>query len=214
MHSTAPILYIAPGSSSRVALVALEATQIPFEVRPVSLVSGAQRQPEFLALNPKGKVPLLVTDQGLLSENIAIIGWADALHPQAGLLPPPAEAWARAQAMAWLSWSASTLHPMIYRMRMTPRIHADTATHPAIKAAALAELALQLRVAEEALADGRPWLCGAHWCMADTYLCWAYGRGVDGGLDVAAFPHLAALAGRHAALPALVRALARETPPS
>jgi glutathione S-transferase len=212
MTLTPPILYIAPGSSSRVALVALEAAQISFEARLVSLMTGAQRQPDFLALNPKGKVPLLVTAQGRLSENIAIIIWADAQFPQAGLLPPVADTWARVQAMAWLSWSASTVHPMIYRLRMTPRIHADAATHPGIRSAALEELALQLAVAEDALADGRAWLGGERWCMADTYLCWAFGRGVDCGLQAQDFPRLSALAERHAQLPAFQRAVARENP--
>lgn len=205
------ILYFAPGACSRVALVALEASGLAYEARPVALMAGQQRTPDYLALNPKGKVPLLVTPDGPLSENIAIASWLDAQAPQAGLLPEPGAAWVRAQALSWLAWSASTLHPMIYRMRMTARIHADTATHPAIKAAALAELAQQLTVAEEALADGRPWLTGERWRIADTHVCWVHGRGLDGGLDTAAFPRLAALAARHAELPAFQRAVARET---
>jgi glutathione S-transferase len=210
MNPTALILYVAPGACSRVALVALEHSGLAYEARPVALMSGQQRQPEFLALNPKGKVPLLLTPDGPLSENVAIASWLDAQAPHAGLLPPPGAVWARAQALSWLAWSASTLHPMIYRMRMTARIHPDAATHPTIKAAALAELAQQLAVAEEALADGRPWLTGADWCIADTHVCWVYGRGLDGGLDAAAFPQLAALAARHAQRPAFQRALARE----
>ena len=177
------VLYFAPGACSRVALVALEETGVAYEAKPVALTAGQQRQPEYLTLNPKGKVPLLVTPEGRLSENVAIVAWLDALHPQAGLLPPASEPWARAQAISWLSWSASALHPMVYRMRMTPRIHPDAATHPVIKTTALAEAAQQLAVAEEALADGRAWLGGAQWRMADTHVCWAFGRSVDSGLD-------------------------------
>lgn len=210
MSTTPLILYFAPGACSRVALVGLETTGLAYEARPVALMAGQQRQPEYLALNPKGKVPLLVTPDGPLSENIAIASWLDAQAPQAGLLPPAEAAWPRAQALGWLAWSASTLHPMIYRMRMTPRIHPDAATHPAIKAAALAELAQQLAVAEQALADGRPWLTGDRWRLGDTHVCWVFGRGLDGGLDAAAFPRLAALAARHAELPAFQRAVARE----
>lgn len=204
------ILYFAPGACSRVALTALEQCGVDFEARPLVLASGQQRAPDYLALNPKGKVPLLVTPEGRLSENVAICSWLDSQHPDAGLLPPPVHAWRRAQALGWLAWSVSTLHPMIYRMRMTPRIHPDAGTHAAIKAAALGELAQQLQVAEDALADGRHWLMGDAWCLADTHLCWVYGRATEGGLEVAKFPHLAALAARNAQRPAFKRALERE----
>lgn len=204
------VLYFAPGACSRVALVALEACGLIYEARPVALMAGQQRQPDYLALNPKGKVPLLVTEHGGLSENVALAAWLDARHPEAGLLPPVSDPWARAQAVSWLAWSASTLHAMLYRARMTPRIHPDPATHAVIRDASLAEMAQQLAVAEEALGDGRSWITGATWRLADTHLAWVFGRAVMSGLDAKAFPKLAAMAARHEALPAFQRALARE----
>ena len=210
MISPPLILYVSPGACSRVALTGLEESGLPYEARAVALMTGQQRQPEYLALNPKGKVPLLVTPDGPLSENVAIASWLDAQAPQAGLLPPAGAVWARTQALSWLVWSVSTLHPMIYRMRMTPRIHPDASTHAAIKAAALAELTQQLAVAEDALADGRPWLTGEAGRIGDAHVCWVFGRGIDGGLDATAFPRLAGLAACHAERPAFQRALAQE----
>ena len=203
-------LYHSPGACSRVSLVALETCGLDYEAHAVALQAGQQKQPAYLALNPKGKVPLLATPEGTLSENVAILGWLDARHPQAGLLPDAAQPWARAQAMSWLAWSASTLHPLVYRARMMPRIHPDAATHAGIRDAALAEMAAQFTVAEQALADGRPWLMGEAWCIADTHVCWALGRGLMAGLDGTAFPRLAALAERQAGQPAFQRALQRE----
>lgn len=210
MTPSPPVLYFAPGACSRVALTGLEESGLPYEARSVALMTGEQRQPGYLALNPKGKVPLLVTPDGPLSENMAIAHWIDSQAPGAGLLPPAEQVWARTQALSWLAWSVSTLHPMIYRIRMTQRIHPDVSTHAAIKAAGLAELAQQLSAAEDALADGRPWITGEAWRIADTHLCWVLGRCLDGGLDPGSFPRLANLAARHAQRPAFQRALAQE----
>lgn len=211
LTDTSMALYFAPGACSRVVLVALEEAGARYKARPLSLADGQQRSADYLALNPKGKVPLLATAGGVLSESLAILAWLDACFVQAGLLPPASDAWGRAQAMSWLAWSVGTLHPLVYRARMPARIHPDAATHAALRGTALAEMAQQLPVAEEVLADGRSWLMGEAWCVADTHLCWAFGRGVDSGLDATQFPHLAALVERHSRRPAFQRALARET---
>jgi glutathione S-transferase len=80
-------LYFSPGACSRVTLVALEEAGLSYEACPLALQQGAQRSAQYLALNPKGKVPLLVTPQGPLSENLAILSWLDAVVPAAQLLP-------------------------------------------------------------------------------------------------------------------------------
>ena len=139
-------LFAAPGSCSRVALTALAAAGLPCTLAWVDLAGGQQRQPVYLALNPKGKVPLLDTPEGTLSDNLAIATWVDAQAPAAGVLP--AAGFARAEAMGWLGWAAGTLHPLVYRLRMSARIHPDAATHEAIRAAARAELQAALGAAE------------------------------------------------------------------
>lgn len=201
-------LWFSPGACSRVSLIALEACGADYELRHVPLAQGANKEAAYLALNPKGKVPLLETSLGLLSENVAIVSWLDSRHPQAGLLPPH-NPWQRVQALSLMSWCASTLHPMIYRVRMTARIHDDAATHGQIKALALAELAAQMQVAEQRLEAG-PWLMGEAWSMADPYLFWVWSRGTESGLDKTRYPRVAAHAERLAARPEVQRALARE----
>lgn len=83
MTPSPPVLYFAPGACSRVALTGLEESGLPYEARSVALMTGEQRQPGYLALNPKGKVPLLVTPDGPLSENMAIAHWIDSQAPGA-----------------------------------------------------------------------------------------------------------------------------------
>lgn len=201
-------LWAAPGACSRISLVALLRCGVPFQLHGLALARGEQMQPAYRGLNPKGKVPLLQTAQGLLTETIAIVSWLDGQHPQADLLP--SEPWPRAQALSWLAFANAGLHPLIYRARMPQRIHADAATHPGIRAAALAELTAQLQVAEDALADGRDWLMGTHWCIADEALGWVWARGLLSGLEPAGFPRIAALIARLEATPAHAQALQAE----
>lgn len=90
-------LYSYPGTCALVSQIALEMTGAEFTVEYLDLLKGEQRTPEYLAINPRGKVPSLVTEQGPLTENLAIITYLDRLYPAAGLLPTP-DSWQRATA--------------------------------------------------------------------------------------------------------------------
>jgi glutathione S-transferase len=101
--------YFAPGSSSMAVHIALHEIGIPFESRPLSFKNDL-RAPAFLDLNPEGKVPVLLVDGRALTEVAAILYYLAKRFPEAELLPredPEAEA----QALSWMSFIASTLHP-------------------------------------------------------------------------------------------------------
>ena len=102
-------LYFAPGSSSMAVHIALHEIGIPFESRPMSFKTG-MRAPEFLALNPEGKVPVLLIDGRPLTEVAAILFYLAKRFPDAELLPHD-DLEAEAQALSWMSFIASTLHP-------------------------------------------------------------------------------------------------------
>jgi glutathione S-transferase len=90
--------------------IALHEIGVPFEARPMSFKNQDMRAPKFLALNPEGKVPVLVVDGRPLTEVAAILFYLAKRFPDAELLPrdsPEAEA----QALSWMSFIASTLHP-------------------------------------------------------------------------------------------------------
>ena len=102
--------YFAPGTSSFAAHIALHETGATFESRPLSFDKKEQRRPEYLAINPEGKVPTLVIDGRPLTEVAGILFYLARAYPKAGLLPtndPEAEA----QIVSWMSFIASTLHP-------------------------------------------------------------------------------------------------------
>jgi glutathione S-transferase len=102
-------LYFAPGSSSMAVHIALHEIGVPFESRPISLAKRQQHTFDYLALNPEGKVPTLLIDGRPLTEVAAILYFLARSFPQAALLPQDVEA--QAQAISWMSFIASTVHP-------------------------------------------------------------------------------------------------------
>jgi glutathione S-transferase len=104
-------LYFSNGSCSLSTHIALEESGAVFEAHRLNLREGEQKKPEYLAINPKGKVPALVVDgQTTITEVPAVLSYIADTHPQAKLLAPPGER-ARAKAQEWMAWCASTVHP-------------------------------------------------------------------------------------------------------
>lgn len=103
-------LYFAPGSSSMAPHIALHELGVAFEPRPVSFHRRETRTAEFLAINPAGKVPVLLIDGRPLTEVAAILWWLARRFPEGGLWPQGGLD-ADALALAWMSFLASTVHP-------------------------------------------------------------------------------------------------------
>src|SRR3954462_13465552 len=102
-------LYFAPGSSSMAVHIALHEIGVPFESRPLSFKNDL-RTPAFLTINPEGKVPVLMVDGRPLTEVAAILLYLAKRFPEAEMLPRD-DREAEAQAVSWMSFVASTLHP-------------------------------------------------------------------------------------------------------
>jgi glutathione S-transferase len=107
---TSLALYFGPGASSMAVHIALHEIGIPFEARPLSFGKKETRTPAFLALNPAGKVPTLLVDGTPLTEVAGCLFYLARRFPEARLLPEGDIA-AEAQAVSWMSFIASTLHP-------------------------------------------------------------------------------------------------------
>jgi glutathione S-transferase len=102
-------LYFAPGSSSMAVHIALHEIGVPFEGKPMSFKNDDMRAPDYLKLNPEGKVPTLIIDGRPLTEVAAILFYLARRFPDARLLPRD-NIEAEAQALSWMSFAASTLH--------------------------------------------------------------------------------------------------------
>jgi glutathione S-transferase len=103
-------LYFAPGSSSMAVHIALHEIGVPFEAKPMSFKKNDMGAPGYLKLNPEGKVPTLIIEGRPLTEVAAILFYLAKRFPDAGLLPRD-DIKADAQALSWMSFAASTLHP-------------------------------------------------------------------------------------------------------
>ena len=103
-------LYFSPGSSSMAVHIALHEIGIDFERRLVSLAKREQFAPQYLAINPEAKVPTLMIDGRPLTEVAAILYYLAKRYPEKGLWPE-GDLETEAQAISWMSFIASTIHP-------------------------------------------------------------------------------------------------------
>src|ERR1700724_4668754 len=104
------VLYLSPGSSSMATHIALHEIGVDFESRWVSFAKREQYAPEYLAVNPEGKVPTLLVDGQPLTEVAATLYYLAKRFPEAGLFPA-GDLDAEAQIISWMSFIASTVHP-------------------------------------------------------------------------------------------------------
>jgi glutathione S-transferase len=203
-------LFYSPGACSLAPHIVLEEIGGPHELERVGLREGAQRAPAYLAINPKGRVPALVTDRGVLTENPAILAYLAQSFPQAELAPLD-DAFAFAKMQGFNGFLSSTVH-VAFAHAFRPERYADgDAAAQAMQAKAPAALADAFALIEETLADDRPYVLGERYSVADPYLLvfsrWLDGRGLG---SLAGFPKTAAHLARVSQRPAAVRALARE----
>ena len=200
-------LFYAPGACSLAAHIVLEEIGRPFEAVRLDLAAGDQRKSDYLALNPKGRVPLLSTEAGALTESVAILSYLADSAPEQRLLP--ADPWARAQALSLLVWQSGTVHGTGFASIFRPaRFSDDEAAFPALKAKGLSEVNAHLATMNTRLA--RRDFAFDHFTIADPYFLILRRWAIRVGIDVAGHTALAAHAERLAARPAVQRALARE----
>lgn len=160
-------LYYAPGSCALASHIALEEAGADYELELVRLGEQQQRTPEFLALNPKGRVPALATDRGVLTENPAILAYVAQVWPEAKLMP--ADPYAAAQVHAFNAFLCATVHPTFAHKFRPYRYADDPQSHAAMAAKVPSVLDEHFGLVEEVLSDGREWVHGDY-STSDGYL--------------------------------------------
>jgi glutathione S-transferase len=128
-------LYYSPGTASMVVHLALLEIGAPYELHLVDFEANAQRAPEYLKLNPQGRVPTLIVDGRPVSESAALLMVLAERHPDAGLAPAVGSA-QRAAWFQWIVYMANTLMPT-YRLWFYPPDAAGMQEHPANVRAAI-----------------------------------------------------------------------------
>ena len=201
-------LFFAPGACSFVPHAMLELAEVAFEPQMVKLHKGEQRSPEYLALNPRGQVPVLVDGDEVITQIVAILLYLDEKLPMAGILPPAGLE--RARALQVLAWMNNTVHPTFTHVFMPQKFTDDDAAQKAIRdfgAARYRELLAEI----EALAEkAAPWMVGVRPGALDAYALTLLRWGGYAGINPQDFPATWALVQRFAELPGVARAIERE----
>lgn len=199
-------LYLFPGGCSRVTACALEVAGATYEAVMVDLMKGEHLQAEYRRINPHGKIPALLVDGKLLTENGAILLWLHDRYPAAGLLPDTSEDWQRAQVTSDLFWLSSVWHPYVRANKMPVRwTTGDIAPVRERGVELLTPCVLEL----EARLAGSQWWYG-QWSIIDVYFYWAYTTAEEGHFDLSPYPGIARHRAAVEAMPAFQRALAQE----
>jgi glutathione S-transferase len=180
-------LYYAPMTCALVPYVTLTEAGAPFDVHHLNTRTNQQRSREFLAINPKHKVPVLAIDGEPLTENVAIQIWIARQFPYAGLLPsrPRAEI----EAISLMAWFSSTIHPHL-TPNARPEDYCDLpGSEESVKRVANRMLFEDFAIAERLLA-GREWFFD-HFTAVDAYFFWCFRRALSFKLDLSSFENCA-----------------------
>jgi glutathione S-transferase len=176
-------LYYSPNACSLVPYITLTEAGAAFDVRPLNFRKRQHFSPEYLKLNPRHKVPVLVVDGRPLTENVAIQLWIARTFPAAKLLP--ADPWVEAQAVSVLSWVASGMHPLLAKINNPAKTCDMPGAEASVRETARKELFENYAIADAMLA-GREWFFD-HFTAADAHFFWAFRRGTQFELDLSAF---------------------------
>ena len=174
-------LYYAPGTCALASHIALEEAGAAYTTERLDFKSNQQNSPEYLAVNPKGRVPALVTDRGVLTETPAMLAFIAQSFPQAKLAPFD-DAYAFAQAQSFNSYLCSTVHiNHAHRMR-GPRWATEESSFADMKRKVPQTMAACFALIERDMLRG-PWVMGEQYTICDPYLytiaSWLEGDGVD-----------------------------------
>lgn len=174
-------LYYAANTCALATHIALEEAGAEFDTVRIDFAANGQRDPEYLRVNPKGRVPALVTDSGVLTETPALLLFVAQSFPGANLAPLD-DAFALARMQAFNSYLCSTVH-VAHAHRMRGYRWADDQ-------AAIAEMQRKVPQSVGACFDlveremfAGPWVFGDQYSICDPYLFtlaqWLEGDGVD-----------------------------------
>jgi glutathione S-transferase len=172
-------LFYAPGSAALAAHITLEEVGAEYAAIKVDLVAGEQKKPEYLAINPKGRVPALVTERGVLTETPAILGYIAQIFPQAHLIP--SDPFEVAQVQAFNAYICATVHVAHAHGRRGYRWANEQASLDDMLNKLPETVGEAFDLIERDLLKG-PWVMGEQYTICDPYLfmaaLWRKGDGV------------------------------------
>lgn len=201
-------LYYTPGSCALASHIALREAGADFELRSVDFATAEQRTSAYKQVNPKGRVPALATDLGVISETPAILTYIAQTHPMAKLAPDDAYTFARMQSFA--SYLCATVHVAHAHSRRAERWADDAVAIAEMKRKAPEVMSQCFTLIEENLFEG-PWVLGEAFSVADPYLYTLTSWLPYHQIEVAQFPNINDHYQRMRKRPAVIAAHAAES---
>ena len=199
-------LFYATGTCALASHIALEEAGAQYETVKLNFSQGEQRKPEYLKVNPKGRVPALVTDKGALTETPAILVYIAQSYPAARLAPLD-DPFALAQAQAFNSYLCSTVHVAHAHRVRGSRWADDPGAIEAMKLKVAQNMTDCFELIEREMFAG-PWVMGAAYSICDPYLFTLTGWLEGDGVDLASLPKMQAHRARMMERPAVSKVVA------
>lgn len=200
--------YGAPQSRALLALWTLEGLGMPYEKVRYELSKGEHKTDAYRKLNPNAKVPTVVIDGTPMFESLAILLYLGERYGVDRKLYPPLAEPAHIEAMSWATWATVTLGVDLTRVIEASSKLIPVERHNAAQAAAARADAERDLAILEARLDGRSFITGESFCMADVSLAGALAFAMrSAAVEMARFPRCTAYAGRVTARPAFARAM-------
>lgn len=198
-------LYYAPHSCALATHIVLEEAGAPYEAVRLDFKTNEQRMPAYLAVNPKGRVPALATEDGILTETPAILAFLAQRFPEAALAP--VDPFRFAQVQAFNSYLCSTVHVAHAHRRRGYRWADEPTAIEEMRRKAPQNMSDCFELIEQQMFTG-PFVMGEQYTICDPYLfvitSWLEGDEVD----VAQFPKIRDHFERMSVRPAVTRAMA------
>ena len=174
-------LYFAPGTCALATHIALAEAGADYTAERIDFKTNQQQSPEYLAINPKGRVPALVTDRGVLTENPAMLAYIAQSFPKAKLAPLD-DPFAFAQVQSINSYLSSTVHVAHSHKGRGYRWAAEESSFADMKKMIPKSMGAVFALLEQKMLKG-PWMMGETYTICDPYLFtmaqWMEGDGVD-----------------------------------
>ncbi len=198
-------LFAAKGSCSLATHIALEEAGAEYSLRKIDTAGGEQKSADYLKINPKARVPALATDDGVLTENVALLQYVAQAFPKANLAPT--DAFGLAKMNAFNSYLSSTVHVNHAHKMRGGRWTDDPAVVENLKLKVPQTMTDCAALIEGEFLQG-PWVMGEQYTVADGYLFTMENWFMGDGVDMTKFPKISAHMAAMNARPAVQRVLA------
>ena len=200
-------LYFRPGACSMASHIGLEESGAQYQKKPTLLAKGEHKTEAYLKINPRAKVPALDVDGTVITENTAILTYVGKRFPEKKLLP--ADPVAEARCISLMAWFSNSVHPTFTQTIRPERFAEEQGAHPSVKETGKKTFFERLQEIDSLL-QGKQWIMGDQFTVADGYALVFYGWGLRAGLPLQDLKNYTAWKDRMVQRPAVRKVLEEE----